>query len=42
MDYHQPIYYDFPLPEGTFSVELIDPWEMNSPHCPERSAVGPD
>jgi hypothetical protein len=28
MDYHQPIYYDFPLPEGTFSGELIDPWEM--------------
>ena len=28
MDYHQPIYYDFPLPEGTYSAELIDPWEM--------------
>ena len=28
MDYHQPIYYDFPLPDGTFTAELIDPWEM--------------
>ena len=28
MDYHQPIYYDFPLPEGTYHAELIDPWEM--------------
>ncbi len=28
MDEHQPIYYDFPLPEGKFSAELIDPWEM--------------
>jgi hypothetical protein len=28
MDYHQPIYYEFPLPEGTWTAELIDPWEM--------------
>lgn len=28
MDYHQPIYYEFPLPEGTFHAELLDPWEM--------------
>jgi hypothetical protein len=28
MDYHQPIYYDFPLPDGTYTAELIDPWEM--------------
>ena len=28
MDFHQPIYYEFPLPEGSFSAELIDPWEM--------------
>jgi Domain of unknown function (DUF5060)/Protein of unknown function (DUF4038)/Domain of unknown function (DUF5605) len=28
MDYHQPIYYDFHLPDGTFTAELIDPWEM--------------
>lgn len=27
-DYHQPIYYDFPLPEGKFTAEMIDPWEM--------------
>jgi hypothetical protein len=25
LDTHQPIWYDFPLPEGTFSGELIDP-----------------
>jgi hypothetical protein len=28
MDYHQPIFYDFPLPPGTYSAEWIDPWEM--------------
>jgi Domain of unknown function (DUF5060)/Protein of unknown function (DUF4038)/Domain of unknown function (DUF5605) len=28
MDFHQPIYYEFPLPEGKFTVELIDPWQM--------------
>ena len=28
LDYHQPIYYEFPLPEGTYHAELIDPWEM--------------
>jgi len=28
MDYHQPVYYDFPLADGTFTAELIDPWEM--------------
>ena len=27
-DFHQPIYYEFPLPEGQFTAELIDPWEM--------------
>jgi Domain of unknown function (DUF5060)/Protein of unknown function (DUF4038)/Domain of unknown function (DUF5605) len=27
MDWHQPIYYEFPLPEGTFTAEMIDPWE---------------
>jgi hypothetical protein len=28
-DYHQPMYYDFPLPEkGKYRGELIDPWEM--------------
>lgn len=29
-DYHQPIYYEFPLPEGKFTAELIDPWEMKT------------
>jgi len=24
-DYHQPIWYDFSLPEGTFTAEMIDP-----------------
>ena len=28
MDYHQPIYYDFPLPDGNWVAEFIDPWEM--------------
>ena len=28
MDFHQPIYYEFPLPEGRFTAEMIDPWEM--------------
>jgi hypothetical protein len=28
MDFHQPIYYEFPLPEGQFTAEMIDPWEM--------------
>jgi hypothetical protein len=28
MDFHQPIYYEFPLPEGSYRVEMIDPWEM--------------
>jgi len=27
-DFHEPIYYDFPLPEGKFTAELVDPWEM--------------
>ncbi len=27
-DFHQPIYYEFPLPEGSFTMELIDPWAM--------------
>ncbi len=28
MDYHQPVWYEFPLPEGTFTAEWIDPWAM--------------
>jgi hypothetical protein len=27
-DFHQPIWYEFPLPDGTFGAETIDPWEM--------------
>lgn len=27
-DFHQPIWYDFPLPSGTYTVDMIDPWEM--------------
>jgi hypothetical protein len=34
LDYHQPIYYEFPLPEGEFSAELIDPWEMKITRLP--------
>ncbi len=29
-DYHQPIWYEFPLPEGTFTAEWIDPQEGTS------------
>jgi hypothetical protein len=28
MDYHQPIWSEFDLPEGKFTAELIDPWAM--------------
>jgi hypothetical protein len=28
MDFHEPIYYEFPLPDGNFSAEFIDPWAM--------------
>jgi len=27
-DLHQPIFYEFPLPEGKFTAEYVDPWEM--------------
>lgn len=27
-DLHQPIYYEFPLPEGKFKAEKINPWNM--------------
>jgi hypothetical protein len=30
LDYHQPIYYEFPLPEGSYTAELIDPWDMKN------------
>jgi len=35
MDFHQPIYYDFPLPEGKFTAEMIDPWEMKVTKLPD-------
>jgi hypothetical protein len=28
LDFHSPSYYEFPLPEGNFTAELIDPWAM--------------
>lgn len=28
LDFHQPLFYEFPLPEGKFSAELVDPWSM--------------
>ncbi len=28
LDYHQPLWYEFPLPEGRFAAELIDPLAM--------------
>ncbi|MDC7684182.1 DUF4038 domain-containing protein [Asticcacaulis sp. BYS171W] len=28
LDFHRPVWYEFPLPEGRFRAELIDPWEM--------------
>jgi len=33
-DDHQPIWYEFPLPEGSFTAEHIDPWAMT------RTAIG--
>jgi hypothetical protein len=30
MDYHQPIWYEFPLPEGAFRAELVDPQQGTS------------
>jgi hypothetical protein len=28
LDYHQPVWHEFPLPAGRFTAELIDPWAM--------------
>lgn len=28
LDFHQPIYYEFQLPDASYRAELIDPWEM--------------
>lgn len=33
-DDHQPIFYEFPLPEGWFTADLIDPWEMTVKRLP--------
>ena len=38
MDDHQPVYYEFPLPEGSFSAELIDPWQMTITPLPGQFA----
>ena len=35
-DFHQPIWYDFPLPSGTYSVDMIDPWEMTIHSLPNK------
>jgi hypothetical protein len=34
MDFHQPIFFAFPLPAGTYTAELIDPWEMTVKQLP--------
>ena len=34
MDFHQPIYYVFPLPAGSYTAELIDPWAMTVKQLP--------
>jgi hypothetical protein len=36
MDFHQPIYYDFPLPDGTYSAEMLDPWGMTLTAVPGK------
>ena len=38
LDYHQPIWYDFPLPNGTFSAKLIDTQQGTSKPLEERYA----
>jgi len=34
MDFHQPIYYAFPLPAGSYTAEMIDPWAMTVTKLP--------
>jgi hypothetical protein len=34
MDFHQPIFYQFSLPDGKFTAELIDPWERKVTSLP--------
>ena len=38
MDFHQPIYYEFPLPEGSYSAEMLDPWGMTLTAVPGKFA----
>jgi Domain of unknown function (DUF5060)/Protein of unknown function (DUF4038)/Domain of unknown function (DUF5605) len=38
MDFHQPIYYEFPLPEGSYSAEMVDPWGMTLTAVPGKFA----
>jgi hypothetical protein len=33
-DDHQPIWYEFPLPGGTFRAEMIDPFAMTTTALP--------
>ncbi|MGA2909866.1 MAG: DUF5060 domain-containing protein [Terracidiphilus sp.] len=33
-DLHQPVFYEFPLPEGRFTAEYVDPWEMTTSAIP--------
>jgi hypothetical protein len=35
-DIHQPIQYEFSLPEGSFSAEVIDTWAMTIKALPGR------
>ncbi|MGB6200251.1 MAG: DUF5060 domain-containing protein [Candidatus Acidiferrales bacterium] len=34
-DFHEPIYYEFPLPDGNFAADLIDPWGMTVTPLPD-------
>lgn len=36
LDFHQPVWYEFPLPEGEYIAEMIDPWEMKIRPVPGR------
>jgi hypothetical protein len=35
LDYHQPVEYTFPLGEGQYKADLIDPWAMTIEPVPE-------
>jgi hypothetical protein len=34
LDFHQPIFYEFLLPEGSFAAEIVDPWQMTVTRAP--------